>query len=132
MNRADRVRGVSLASFILCCTGMVSSAWSTGSAGSIGVTIFHRDDSPMADALVTLYRGRDRPVIRQARTCDDGLVLFEDLEPATYEVRAAKPEYATIVVFDIVVLAGRRVSCPIALRRADSPQPCDPLAGQTP
>lgn len=131
MRRVRGVREAVLASSLLCCIGIGSPAWPADPAGSIRVVITHQDGSPMVDVDVMLHSGRNGPMIRQARTCDDGQVLLEDLEPADYEVRAAKLHYSTIVIPGIVVHPGRRISLPLTLRRADVLIYC-PVVGTQP
>jgi hypothetical protein len=100
--------------------------------GSVRVEVSELDGGLMQDAQETLHARRDGPVLREARTGEDGLVLFENLEPVEYVIRATKPEYVTVVLPCVEVTSGRRFPVRLTLRRADSPRPCEPLAGVAP
>jgi len=91
-------------------------------SGSIRVEILCLEPGtvkPMEDVRVTLHRGHG-PAIREAQTGADGLVIFEDLEPASdYLVRAEKTSYVSMVFPDVAVRAGRRTSIKAHLPRRD-------------
>jgi hypothetical protein len=76
----------------------------------------------MADVHVSLYGKKEKALLGDARTDDEGLALFQELEPGRgYEIKAAKPTYATVDVLDIEVRAGRQSRVPITLRLESTP-----------
>jgi hypothetical protein len=117
-------RRLSTTSIVVLCIGFNLSAWAVGS-GSMQVRVYGADGDPMQDVHVSLYWKGEKPPVGDARTDDKGLVPFQDLAPGRgYEIRAAKPGYATVVIPHIEARSRYQTSVPLTLRRKDTPPGC--------
>jgi hypothetical protein len=105
--------------------GIGPLAWSADS-WSMRIQVVDADEHPMKDARVSLSITGELAVLREVKTGEDGLALFEDLAyAASYEVRVAKADYGTVVFPSIELPAGRPIShpwkLPVTLRCSETP-----------
>lgn len=116
--------------------GIGPLAWSVDS-WSMRVQVVDADEHPMKDVRVSLSITSTPAVLREMKTGEDGLALFEDLAyAASYEVTVAKPDYSTVVLTSIELPAGHPIShplkLPVTLRCSDEPPQVLRASSETP
>jgi hypothetical protein len=101
------------------------------------VQVVDADEHPMKDVPVSLSITSELAVLREVKTGEDGLALFEGLAyAASYKITVAKPNYSTAEFHSIEIPAGHPIShplkLPVTLRCSDEPPQVLSVASEKP
>lgn len=94
-----------------------------------GTVVRMSDHTPLAGAVVNVYRGTSTQSAATATTDSKGAFILIDLAPGTYNLQVSRNTYQTVILSDIKLNPGiaMRFKDPIAMQTATDALPASEL-----
>jgi hypothetical protein len=95
-----------------------------------GTVVRRSDHTPLAGAVVNVYRGPSTQSAATATTDSKGDFIVIDLAPGTYSLQVSRDKYQTVVINDLKLNPGMlmRFKDPIAMQTATDSLPTSQLS----